>query len=251
LATTADMDSEVKNIDENIVVEKPETAKMEETSFIAILDASLVHFRQDTPENPVFIREQSQQNLLNSIDKVQETDPARFSTVVFSNDLFDNLKPRLLDSPIPNEKDSVFVSANYDADPDPLELSVGMPITRSGSVESLKFDPDTIFFDAFDEHKEYPRTGTPTKDVEKKEKSKSKSQLSQTPVSASQEVLKETPPEPEVERIDRNAAIQEIVKNLEMRDKLSNKNTALQSKLAEYFKRKRVSFLNFNLILDG
>lgn len=197
------------------------------------------------------LREGSQMNVLNHVEKAEGVvDATGFPAVIFSDDSVTRLSNQMLHSPKIPPSDYVFISADYSADPDVLDLTIGAPpMTRSGSLDSLVFDPKTIFFDRTDEYKEYPRTETPTKSSEKLDGDAQVPLLDpidgipdggETQGEAIPEQQQAVAVVEEEVKIDRDAIIQSILKHLELKDRLTARNVQLQNKLADYFKRKRV-----------
>lgn len=214
--------------------------KVEEKGINASLEESLVQFQLDTPKELFLLREQSQLKIIAQIESVEGVeDVTRFPVVLFSEDNRRAAK-RLLDSPPPDNQDHTFLNTDYNVDPDALDLAVGISMTRSGSLDSIVFDSQEIFFDKFEDYKVFPRAVTPTELAE----------LSKVPTAVQEREIKEQTPNIELEvlvleelveeKIDRDAAISAILKNLDLKDKYSSKNINLQNKLAEHFKRKRV-----------
>ena len=163
-----------------------------------------------------------------------------FPVVLYSDDTIQLGSKALLDSPRLEPSELVFVNVDYSLESDQLDWSIGIPISRSGSIESLNFDPNTIFFDKLDEYKEYPGAKTPTRISSNHVEHPN--MVDVEPIEALEEVNEEAEPDAVVSEdvIDRDALIQSIIKNLEKKDKLTSKNIAFQNKLADYFKKKRV-----------
>ncbi len=223
------------------------TANLDDSNFNNMLEDAILRFQADTPCEPKLLREESQMNILASVERNgEQIDATGFPAVLISEDCED--MKRTIDSPKLGPNEHLFVSADPDGDPDALELGAGIVLTRSGTMESLIFDPNTIFFDKMDEYKEFPRSETPSFSLtdikpidENAANQDQETVLSEVAVAAAPiETIAE-------EKIDRDAVIQTILRNLDQKEKASSKNIQLQNKLSDYFKRKRVC--SFFLIL--
>ena len=219
----------------------------EQKSLNATLDNTVTLLKKDQHPDLQVVREKSLEAILSKIVKAPDiTDPLGFPVVLYSDDTIQFGSKALFDSPRLDPSELVFVNTDYNLDSDQLDWSMGVPISRSGSIESLSFDPKTIFFEKLDEYREYPRAETPTRSktlaVEKNAETETVEALGLSKTDLKQETLLEVTPEIVVseERIDREAIIQSIIKNLEQKDKLTSKNINLQNKVADYFKKKRV-----------
>ena len=213
-------------------------------SLNATLDDTVLHLKTDQYPDLLVMREQSLENMLSKIVKAEDVkDAFGFPVAIVSDDTIELSCKQMLNSPKLDPTDLLFVNADYNLDADQLDLSIGVPISRSGSIESLVFDPQTLFFDKTDEYREYPRPETPTKAFAKI--SVTSAAPLNTLESDQQKTVDELNQQHEVEaapetKIEREAVIQSILKNLQQKDKLTSKNILLQNKLADYFKKKRV-----------
>ena len=154
-------------------------------------------------------------------------------------DGFDTANP-ILNSPLlaPLDRDLYYLEAENCLDTDTLDLAVGMPVSRSESVKSLTESTQISFEVDVNGLTEYPRPSTPEKDI-----ISSSNALSTSETSLSEkEILLGTK-----RQADRQSLIQKVLMNLERKEMLSAKNGALQNKLSEHFKKKRVKI---KLILD-
>jgi hypothetical protein len=167
-----------------------------------------------------------------------------FPTILFSNDRIhpETTTMKLLNSPKP-AKNHDFVNVDFNVDADEFKLEMGLTMSRSGSIESLQFNPKELLFSKIDTDLEPPRIGTPTQET-------NNAPIESPTIAENETVNLESIPKQEEEgkditppdlTINRDEIIKLICKDLELKEKLTSKNTTLQNKLAELFKRKRVS----------
>jgi hypothetical protein len=176
-----------------------------------------------------------------------------FPTILFSNDRIhpETTTTKLLNSPKP-PKNHDFVNVDFNADVDEFKLEMGLMMSRSGSIESLNFDTTELLFSKIDTDLEPPRIGTPTQEI-KDSPVEDPAITENGPIAViesgeQQEVEAKDAPPPEPE-VNRDEVIKLICKDLEIKEKLNSKNTALQNKLAELFKRKRVRPFDFRVMI--
>ncbi len=225
----------------------------EQKSLNATLDNTVSHLKTDQYPDLIVMREQSLENMFSKIAKAADVkDAYGFPVALVSDDTIELSSRQLLSSPKLDPTDLLFVNADYNMDTDQLDLSIGVPISRSGSIESLVFDPQTLLFDKTDEYREYPRPGTPTKTISKTtvirdEESTLPNELGSGELKTVDELIQQEVVSAPETKIDREAVIQSILKNLEQKDKLTSKNIALQNKLADYFKKKRVYYYDYEV----
>jgi hypothetical protein len=225
----------------------------EQKSLNATLDNTVSHLKTDQYPDLIVMREQSLENMFSKIAKAEDVkDAYGFPVALVSDDTIELSSRQLLSSPKLDPTDLLFVNADYNMDTDQLDLSIGVPISRSGSIESLVFDPQTLLFDKTDEYREYPRPGTPTKTISKTtvirdEESTLPNELGSGELKTVDELIQQEVVSAPETKIDREAVIQSILKNLEQKDKLTSKNIALQNKLADYFKKKRVYYYDYEV----
>jgi hypothetical protein len=165
--------------------------------------------------------------------------------LIFGNPRTDSssLTARILESPRPPLTHD-FVNTDYTLDPDGFKLELGLAMSRSNSIDSLHFEPESILFSNIDQERDVPRVDTPTKTLDLYGISETLPgfELIQKrnvveELSANEELLNAT-----AIQFDRNEIIALICKNLELKERYSTRNVSLQNKLAEHFKRKRVNF---------
>lgn len=173
------------------------------------------------------------------------TSAEEFAKIIICDDIFESkpISSRLITSP-KIQKPFDFVNVDYLADEDIFNLDMGLTMSRSESLESLPVNDLGLFFSEFDTAKEFPRISSPSVSSpnllieSEKEEIRADEQNEQT-VEEKEEIKKEALIEI---RIDRAELIEKICADLDLKERLQSKNSLLQNKLAEYFKKKRVKF---------
>ena len=155
-----------------------------------------------------------------ALDKLQD-----YAT--FDDTIFQSAMTRLVDSPEPPVTQSIYKFVNIEFAE--IETGTGVEIatilSRSASVKSLN-DPEGV---------DLIRPESPTQEVEEPVQEK---------ISETEEKAIAEPVEVEVDKvvINRQELIAKIKANLGLKDRQKAKNQLLQSKLVEYFRKKRVCY---------
>lgn len=242
-----DAKEELQGENKEVNQEQPEEAQSSddketrEDDLTRRLDQSVFFF--STHQNDVnAISETEQQELIAGVEIIEDPveDETQFPSVLFS---IEGAVKSLMESPKMEAQQSIEIDYMSEVEAveedDQLNLYVGIPISRSESLESLNVDPEVLFFSKTATEREFPRTESPeVPEDQLVELPAVSDQVSSKPTSA--ESAPEKDPEQEEEKIDREEYIQRIIENLEAKEKLSAKNIQLQNKLGEYFKKKRV-----------
>ncbi|KAI8917440.1 hypothetical protein BC831DRAFT_554130, partial [Entophlyctis helioformis] len=166
-----------------------------------------------------------------------------FGNILFSNDRVHPVPPstRTITSPIPTDLGVgfQFVNVDYEADPDALYLDLTTIMSRSASVEEFLLDEASMSTARLAKALQLqlpPRQEAPDQDGEFMDGESHDDEGDGAKQENDQAQAHEPPPEVEV---DREAIIASIKQNLELKDKLGQRNVILQNKLGEYFKKKR------------
>ncbi|KAJ2995356.1 Coiled-coil domain-containing protein 96 [Globomyces sp. JEL0801] len=220
----------------------------DDTGFILGLETVLANLNEELIDFDKVYREESQTDLTQLISEQeleQSTDDTSFSVILFSDD---NNQPksvtsRLLESPKLGHIDVIVDNEINNVELEPLDLNMGLMMSRSASLESMTLETTDLLFASDDVEKSIPRPSSPSEIVvdlvvepEQVEESEMENENPSVELGEGEIVLEHVAEE---QIIDREAIIQAICKDIETRERLNARNVILQNKLAEHFKRKR------------
>ncbi|KAI8896312.1 hypothetical protein BC833DRAFT_659438 [Globomyces pollinis-pini] len=220
----------------------------DDTGFILGLETVLANLNEELIDFDKVYREESQTDLTQLISEQeleQSTDDTSFSVILFSDD---NNQPksvtsRLLESPKLGHIDVIVDNETNNVELEPLDLNMGLMMSRSASLESMALETTDLLFASDDVEKSIPRPSSPSEIVvdlvvepEQVEESEMENENPSVELGEGEIVLEHVAEE---QIIDREAIIQAICKDIETRERLNARNVILQNKLAEHFKRKR------------